>query len=248
MTVTVLIPVLGRPARARPVAESVEASGCRPYFICTDGDKAQLRAVRQLDVSMLIVEPYREGDYARKINRAARIASSDSEWLFQGADDLEFHDGWLEACMALHERSGALVIGTNDLCNPRTRSRHSTHSLVHRDWLAHAVFDSPGDMLHEGYRHNFVDDELLYRAGLCGVYAHASKAHVEHLHPNCGKVGRDSTYDLALEPRAFAQDRQQLRLRQRQIMRARRPVLRRPPSAAGEAGRDGQDRPPIATV
>jgi hypothetical protein len=132
--------------------------------------------------------------------------------------------------MAARKRNGdrALVIGTNDLCNPRTRSRHSTHSLIHRDWLDHAVYDEPGHAMSEAYRHNFVDDELIYRAGLCGVYAHAPAAHVEHLHPNCGRSERDDTYDRALDHRRFAQDRQLLRQRQRQIMRARRPVPRRP--------------------
>lgn len=232
--VLVVVPVWNRPERAAAVCATVEATAnARVLFVVSDGDTRELLAVRKAcrtyPADVLIVDgPAGEpGDYARKINRGMAFAAPDVEWLFQGADDLHFHPGWFDECLAA-ARDRALVVGTNDLCNPRTRSRHSTHSLIHRDWLEHAVYDEPGHALSEAYWHNFVDDELIYRAGILGVYAHAGRAHVEHLHPNCGRAERDTTYDRALDRRRFAQDRQLLRHRQRQIMRSRRPVLRRP--------------------
>jgi len=233
--VVVVVPVWNRPARAAAVCATVAAtSNGRVLFVVSDTDAAELKAVRKAcrtypaDVLIVDASPGSDGDYARKINRGMTFVAPDVEWMFQGADDLHFHPDWFDECMAAHRRTGALVVGTNDLCNPRTRSRHSTHSLIHRDWLPHAVYDEPGHAMSEAYGHNFVDDELLYRATVCGVYVHAPAAHVEHLHPNCGRAERDDTYDRALDRRRFSQDRQLLRQRQRQIMRARRPVPRRP--------------------
>ena len=233
MIVTVLIPVWNRPDRAAAVAATIAAtSDARVLFVVADDDKDELKAVRKVqrtyNTGLLIVDgpSGQPGDYARKINRGVVAAGGD--WFFQGADDLHFHTGWLTEALVTHERTGALVIGTNDLCNPRTARMHSTHSLVHRDFLDRAVFDRPGHMLHEGYWHNFVDDELLMSARLHRTYAHAHGSHVEHIHPNCGKVLRDPVYDRALDTRQFSRDRHQLRQRDRMMRRQRRPVLRRP--------------------
>lgn len=234
--VTVLIPVWNRPDRAAAVAATIDAtSDARVLFIAASDDKRQLRAVRKVmrtypRVGLTIVDPPsgQPGDYARKINRGVLAAGGD--WFFQGADDLHFHPGWLAEALDVHDQTGARVIGTNDLCNPRTRSRHSTHSLVHRTFIeVGAVYDRPGHMLHEGYWHNYVDDELIAAARLHRTFAHAPRAHVEHLHPNCGRADMDATYDRALDRRHFSRDRQLLNYRVRHMKR-RRPVPRRPPA------------------
>lgn len=233
--VTVLIPVWNRPDRAAAVAATIDAtSDAAVLFIASDDDKRQLTAIRKVErtyprAQLLIVDgpSGQRGDYARKINRGVIAVGGD--WFFQGADDLHFHPGWLDEALTVHDKTGARVIGTNDLCNPRTRSQHSTHSLVHRSFVENgAVYDHPGHMLHEGYHHNFVDDELLAAARHHLTYWHSGRSHVEHLHPNCGKVDRDPVYDRALDTREFSRDRQLMRQRVRQLQRQRRPVLRRP--------------------
>jgi len=88
------------------------------------------------------------------------------------------------------------VVGTVDDTNPRTiAGEHSTHSLVAR-WYADccAVSDQPGAIYHEGYYHEFCDDELVRTAIHRGAYGHAFDAHVEHLHPMGNKAPDDETY------------------------------------------------------
>lgn len=225
--VAVLIPVWNRPARARPVAESIRAtSDATVAFVVSEGDDAEIEAIRDVqrevgDVSLVRIPepPGTRGDYARKINRAVSALDAYADWFFQGADDLVFHPGWLEACLRAAE-TGGRVIGTRDLCNPRTaRGQHSTHSLVARSYVEEVgTTDEPGKMLHEGYWHNFVDDELVLTARLLGEYR-PSDAVVEHLHPTCGKATGDEVYERALDRRQFARDRSLLRLRQRRVWR-----------------------------
>lgn len=191
--VAFLIPVLRRPHRVAPLLDSIEATTPEPYsvhFICDHDDLEEIQAIRadgRAD-SIGIVD----GNYAMKINEAARTTSE--PLVFLGADDLKFHPGWLEAATA--KLTGEiLVVGTNDLCNPRViEGNHATHFLVDRRYLAQGTIDEPGKLLHEGYRHEFVDNELIETAKHRGVYAHAGDAIVEHLHPMAGKAPMDELY------------------------------------------------------
>ena len=132
------------------------------------------------------------GNYAEKINRGVDLTSE--PLLFLGADDLDFRSGWLEAALA-RLADGIGVVGTNDLCNPRViAGEHSTHSLVTREYAALGTIDEPGKLLHEGYPHEFVDDEFVETAKFRGAYAHAGDAIVEHLHPMAGKAPTDALY------------------------------------------------------
>ena len=161
------------------------------------------------------------GDYARKINAGYR--ASTRPVLFTGADDIVFTDGWYDAARDLLDlpqeatqvlAKGATltgpfnmlsshvgVVGTNDGCNGRTFNPadpffpHSTHSLVAR-WYADqgASWDGPNVIYHEGYEHEYCDDELVQTAIMRGSYAHALDSHVTHLHPNAGAAPDDETY------------------------------------------------------
>jgi hypothetical protein len=196
--VLVLTPVLGRPERAAPVAASIRASDDRaePLFLCSPGDDDEIAACR--DSGWTIVVPWECGpaDYGRKMNRGVELARSYGfDWAFLGADDLVFHPGWLDQCLRVWERTGACVVGTNDMGNQRVISgRHSTHTLVHVDYLDCGTIDEAGKILHEGYGHSFCDDEFVQTAQMRGTYVHAGEAFVEHQHPNWGKGEDDATY------------------------------------------------------
>lgn len=99
------------------------------------------------------------------------------------------------------------MVGTNDGSNPRTASgRHSTHTAVTRDYVDRlGTADEPGKVLHEGYWHEYVDDEFVWTAKARRVWAHAADSHVEHLHPNWGKRPADASD--AKQPERFAQGR-----------------------------------------
>ncbi len=195
--VVVLVPMLGRPHTVAPLRESLAASTdrARLLWICTEGDTDVLDATAG-DLR-LVVPPRARGDYPAKINAGYRATRE--PLLFLGACDIRFHPGWLEACEA-KVAAGFSVVGTNDLGNARTATGAlSTHTLVTRDYAdQYGVVDRAGQVLHEGYWHEFCDNELVETAKARGCYAHAADAVVEHLHPTWGKAEPDAMYDKAL--------------------------------------------------
>ncbi len=185
--------MLGRPHRVRPLLDSIrDTSDARVVFVCSPGDDEVLRTVEELP--HLIVDGPFPGDYARKINRG--ISNTAEPLIFMGACDLKFHPGWLEAATA-QLAPGVGVVGTNDLGSTRVMAgEHSTHSLVTRDYVRDfGTIDTPGIALHEGYPHEYVDDEFVQTAMFRGAFAFAEDSHVEHLHPAWGKAPTDDLYD-----------------------------------------------------
>jgi glycosyltransferase involved in cell wall biosynthesis len=200
--VVIIVPVLRRPHRVAPVVESIEAATPQPHrvlFVADPDDHAEIRAIRATGADMLL----QAGSYAAKINAGA--VATDEPLIFCGADDLHFHPGWLPAATAA--LTGPIeVVGTNDLGNQRVISgEHATHNLVARRYLQRGTIDQRGLLLHPGYHHNFVDDELVQTARMRGAWAFARESVVEHLHPDWGKGTRDATY--ARGRRTFRFDR-----------------------------------------
>lgn len=193
----VLIPVLRRPHRVSSVLSSALAAtpSARVLFVASPGDDAEQDAVRAAGADLLVIpQSPGPGDFARKINAGYRHTSE--PLLFVGADDLDFHPGWFEAARR-QLRSGVGVVGTNDLGNARVmRGEHATHFLVTRAYIdAHGTIDEPDKVLHEGYPHEFVDDEMVATAKHRGAWAFAHDSVVEHLHPLWGKAPTDELYD-----------------------------------------------------
>lgn len=187
--VVVIVPMLGRGEHVRPLLDSLaDEPRARALFVVTEGDDSALTAT--VDCDRIVVAPRRRGDYAAKINAGYR--ASTEPLLFLAASDVRFRPGWLDACLS-ELSDGIGVVGTNDLCNPRTADgRTSTHSLVTRAYVDRfGTVDEPGVVLHEGYWHEFVDDEFVGTAKSRNTYAHATDAHVEHLHWSNGRRARD---------------------------------------------------------
>lgn len=193
----ILVPVLARPHRVAPLLDAVWETTNEPHrvlFVVSRTDHVERRELERLDAEHLVVD---EVSYPAKINAGYRATSE--PWLFLAADDISPHVGWLTEALRVAAETGARVIGTNDLGNARTvDGTHSTHSLV-----ARAYADDPGatadharEVLHEGYRHWYCDDELVSVAKARGEWAHAGDAIVEHLHPYHGKAERDDVYTL----------------------------------------------------
>lgn len=186
----ILVPVLRRPHRVVPLLESIgnATPHARVLFLPSPDDLYELRTLRSVGAETMPTA----GNYARKINTAVRRTTE--RLLFLGADDLHFHPGWFErACERLTDGIG--VVGTNDLCSKRVMAgTHSTHSLVTRDYARRGTVDDRSRLLHEGYLHEFVDDEFVATAIHRGAFAHAHDAIVEHLHPQVGKAPVDALY------------------------------------------------------
>lgn len=192
----ILVPMLGRPHRVKPLLESIERATPRAnvLFLLSSNDTTVRRVVGETGRAFQEL-PYRTvGDYATKINTGVSVTSE--PLLFTGADDLRFWPGWFEAALAMIT-PGVGVVGTNDLGNPRVLAGdHATHFLVTREYTKLGTIDRPGSgmLFHPEYPHEFVDDEFVGTAKHRAAWAMAVDAHVEHLHPNWGKAKTDALY------------------------------------------------------
>ncbi len=217
--VVIVVPVLGRPGNVRPLMASVAAATRPPYrllFVASEDDHAELAELRRAGADFVTVGP--PGRYGQKCNVGAQVSTE--PLIFTAADDLHFHAGWLEAAISCLT-DGVEVVGTNDLGNARViAGRHSTHTLWTRRYVEQVggvVDEPPGRIYHEGYPHDYVDDEGIQTAIARGVYAHAHASHVEHLHWLFGKGEQDEIYRQAMarssEGRRLYQRRRRLWVR-----------------------------------
>lgn len=220
--IVVTIPVLSRPQNAAPVIESLLGAATvktRAIFVCTPGDDEQIEACRATEADVMVVTwDAGAGDFAKKTNAAYR--ATESTHVFTGADDLRFEPDWDRE--ALNWIGPLGVCGTNDKGNPLVMAgKHSTHSLVLRayvDAVGATFLDGPGVVLHEGYDHQYIDNELVHAAQMRKQWAFSRGPAVEHLHPFWStayghpKSQMDDTYVKAqragkLDARLYAQRR-----------------------------------------
>lgn len=197
--IALLIPVLGRPQNAQPLVDSIHANTRTEHnivFLASRGDDDQIEACRRTNAITVLVEGG-DCEYARKINEGCTIDywGTPPEWVFLGADDLDFHDGWDLEAIAEHERTGKPVIGTNDCANPTVMAgRHSTHTLVHRSYIERGSIDDAAKLLHDGYSHNWVDNEFIDTARFRDAFSFAAESHVAHRHPIWHTAPDDDVY------------------------------------------------------
>ena len=193
MRCAVLIPTYQRSDRVLSLTQNVITSGhgIIPYFICERDDKASIEAVVSTPGANLIVNR-RSHNYAGAINTG--VTETDEPFVFAGADDVRFHEGWFDHAVALMD--GQIeVVGTNDLGNPDVLAgTHATHYLVSRNYATQGVVDQLGIMLHEGYDHNYTDTEFIQTAIARGKFQPCLQAEVEHLHVAWGKATHDAGY------------------------------------------------------
>jgi len=76
------------------------------------------------------------------------------------------------------------------------------------------TIDEPGKILHEGYPHEYVDDELVETAKARDAWTFAAGSVVEHLHPSWGKAPRDALYNAQ---RRRMEDGRRVYLRRRKL-------------------------------
>ena len=202
--VAVIVPVLRRPHRVAPFLSSLAAATPEPVridFVATAGDSEMIAEILRLAeddpaIVLHVLPPHATGDYAKKVNHAYRTSST--PFLFLAADDLDFRPGWLPAALAPFTDPAIGVVGTQDLA-PTDRARageHSTHCMIRRSYAdERGTIDEPGTILHEGYPHEYVDDELVETAKARGAWTFAAGSVVEHLHPSWGKAPRDALYN-----------------------------------------------------
>jgi len=195
--VAVIVPVLGRPEHAIPFMASLRASTglARVYAVCQSGDDEA--AAAWLDAGAEVLESGEQTSFAAKVNLG--YAKTSEPWVLLVGSDVHFYPGWLDQALAAAAPGPYDVVGTNDCGNPRViAGEHATHMLIRRSYIDEhgASWDGPGVVAHEGYRHWYVDDEIVTAAKQRGAWAMALASKVEHLHPLWGKGEPDETYRL----------------------------------------------------
>jgi hypothetical protein len=199
----VVVPVMRRPQNAKPFMESVRASTGLAVVIAV-ADRSDPETGEAWERAGAVVVPFDDdgqspGTFAEKVNAAHRFLEPEVwPWLFLVGDDVKFHPGWLDHAQAVAGTTHH-VVGTNDLGNPTVLAgEHATHLLVRRSYIDEvgAGWDGPGVVAHEGYRHWFVDNEIVTAARQRRVWAMALGSRVEHLHPLWGKGEHDDVYAL----------------------------------------------------
>jgi len=204
-TTAVIVPVLGRPQNAAPFMASLRATAktATVYAIHDAKDTETADAWATAGATLLDVNDHRElnrpGTFSEKVN--VGYLRTDEPWLFITGDDVRFTVGWLSNAQLVASRYYH-VVGTNDLGNPRVMAgQHATHLLIRREYVDEcgASWDGPKVVCHEGYAHNYVDDEIVMVAKQRGAWLMALSSVVEHLHPWFGKSDEDWVYKLGQE-------------------------------------------------
>lgn len=114
-----------------------------------------------------------------------------ADWFVLGADDIVWHNGWLDAAVAAITPETD-VIGLNDLHT--NLEQYAAHYMVSaafcRDQLA-------GNIAPPVYLSWWFDREVCDIARRAGVYTPAWEAVAEHRHPDWHNAAMDETYKAA---------------------------------------------------
>lgn len=192
--VAILIPTYGRAYKLEALLKNILEStliDIGVYFIVESSDKESMEKLMSMEYANMIINKRKES-YAGAINTAYEQVLA--EYYFAGGDDLNFHFGWLEKCLALTDKYS--VIGTNDLLNREVmRGTHATHYLVRRDYLevTGGTIDHTFPFLYE-YEHNYTDREFIETAQARGAFIPCLESIVEHIHFGNKKAVYDATY------------------------------------------------------
>lgn len=192
--VAILIPTFERSHSLQRVVDNIHENTLGEYtiyFIAEPRDLGTIKAVKGTTAQLLLNE--QEPCYAGAINTAYH--KTKEPYLFLGADDLAFHQGWLKACLSRF-RYGVEVVGTNDLAHPDVLAgTTATHSMVTRRYIREegGRADMKDTVLYP-YKHNYCDTEFIATAKARGVFMPCLDSKVEHLHWAWGKAPMDSTY------------------------------------------------------
>jgi hypothetical protein len=193
--VAVIVPAM-RYVNAERFMTSLRASTglATAYAVAADGEEDAVTAWMAAGAEII---RGKGTTFAARMNAGHK--ATEEPWLFIVGDDVIFRPGWLDHAQHVANTQGAQVVGTNDLGNPRVMAgEHATHMLISRSYVDEqgASWDGPKNVCHEGYRHWYVDDEIVTAAKQRGVWAMATGSIVEHLHPAWGKAEMDPVYEL----------------------------------------------------
>jgi len=192
----IIVPVMKRPDNAKPFMESLKASTglAKVYAIADPKDVETVEAWNRAGAKVIATST--KVSFAERVNLGFK--HTNEPFVFITGDDVKFHPGWLDHAQSI-AGDKVHVVGTNDLGNKRVMAGDTaTHLLIRRSYVNDqgASWDGPKVLAHEGYRHWFVDTEIVQVARQRGVWGMALGSIVEHLHPMWNKAEADEVYEL----------------------------------------------------
>jgi glycosyltransferase involved in cell wall biosynthesis len=193
--ISVILPTRGRPAQAvacvKRLFETTLGYDVECVIVVDRADAETLNALTALaDLPVVIHKMPGEFSTApEKYNAGLAVARADTgkDWLVSGADDLYWHDGWLDAALA-HENDG--FIGLWD--GHTDPSDCATHAMVTREFIEQVTFGYMAFPWYGAWYSDLEVRDLTRRAGR--RYVVAKDAVVEHRHPTFGNAPTDETY------------------------------------------------------
>lgn len=181
--ISVLLPTTGRPDRAEACIRNLRDTAPDVEIVCAvDCDPESATRLAPLVDKLLVANFYRGNAVWNDCLREAT-----GELIVFAADDLKWHDGWLEAALAAHEEHPESLIGFND---GHWGEELSTHYLMPRNFICEVL---GGVVAWAHYKHSFNDAEVNDRARAADRYFWCKEARVTHEHWLFGGRERDET-------------------------------------------------------
>lgn len=173
-----------------PLLENIEATTPEPHRVLVVSSDPAIDQICQRAGVECLPDDGRGTTWGQRLNHAFDHLQWGVQYLFLGADDVVFHQGWLSAAHAVMNDADQ-VVSVND-----TLTDEGTLALVSRRYveLYSGVCDEPNTVIHPGYRHCYSERELYDTARARGRFAYAAESVVEHNHWLAGKSELDSIY------------------------------------------------------
>lgn len=186
--VGLFIPSLNRPHNLAKVLPRAKRTGAAVYCVVDEDDIESQRVCADLEVRYWTD---RAGWFCQRIQFL--FDNTDEEWFFTGSDDVVYPADMFDGMFQAADPSWK-VISPNDGHNA-----NGTNYLIERSYVQEhgGHYGTPGLVYHQGYRHNWSDDELAEVAASRGVFGRTMGVLVESQHPVWGNAPDDATYQRA---------------------------------------------------
>lgn len=184
----ILLPSLWRPAGLDRVLHNIRDTTPEEHAIYVAVDKADEPSIEVCQTHEVEWFTDDAGWFCERIQFL--FEQSTEPWFFTGSDDIVHTPGWLSGCFKA-VTDAVKVVCPSDGHNPK-----GTNFLVNREYVLErgGNFDTPGNVYHPDYQHNYSDDELVNTAIHRSVYSRAYDVLVESTHPAWGNAPVDATY------------------------------------------------------
>lgn len=204
-TLTVAVPILGRPQRIEAVTRRFDDPRIELLFLPDATDTDSIAELERLGAAYSFAHAapdYGVPTYASKINHAYRVTTL--PFLLYASDDVVPQRGWLDLALHVLRDESIGLLATNDNHHYLVRSgRLATHGIVRRAYVemhGTASLDA-GPVMSEAYRHWNCDVEISYVARQRGAFRFDRRVVLRHDHPQATRSKPDATYALG---RSFA--------------------------------------------